>query len=102
MSDRRNMPPADELGYIRDEIKRLKAREAELRAEILETGEATGTTYTVEIKTQERRSFDRTRLPQEIQDDPAFWKVSTTQVVKTVPVADSLPRESLIDDEDFG
>ncbi|MEM7743733.1 MAG: hypothetical protein AAF409_08490 [Pseudomonadota bacterium] len=97
MTTRRNMSPADELGHIRAEIKRLKDREAELRAEILETGDATGTDYTVEIKEQTRRSFDRTRLPQDIQDDPAYWKLSTSYVVKTVPADAS---NSLIDDDD--
>lgn len=98
MTDRRNMTPADELGHIRAEIKRLKAREAELRTEILETGDASGTDYTVEIKEQQRRTFDRTALPQDIQDDPAYWKVSTAYIVRTVPAASAT--SSLIDDED--
>lgn len=101
MTDRRNMSPADELGHIRDEIKRLKTREAELRQELLATGDASGTDYTVEIKRQERRTFDRTRLPQDIQDDPAYWKVSVSEIVKTVPLTASTPTQSLIDDEDF-
>ncbi len=101
MTDRRNITPADELGHLRAEMKRLKAREAELRQEILETGDATGADYTVEIKTQERRTFDRTRLPQDIQDDPAYWKTSTTQVVKSVPLREATPAQSLIDEDDF-
>lgn len=98
----RNMTPADELGYIRAEIRRLKAREAELRAEILETGDASGTEYTIEIRTQERRTFDRSRLPQDIQDDPAYWKLSTSQIVKSVPVGNAALAAaiSLIDDQD--
>ena len=101
MTEHRNMTPADELGHIRDEIRRLKAREAELRQEILATGDASGSDYTVEIKEQTRRNFDRTRLPQDIQDDPAYWKVSTTQVVKTVPLGDAAPMPNLIDDGDI-
>lgn len=97
MRERRNMTPADELGHIREEIRKLKAREAELRAEILETGDASGTDFTIEIRTQERRTFDRTRLPQHVQDDPAFWKTTTSQVVKTVPVDAA---DALIDDDD--
>ncbi|MEM0989350.1 MAG: hypothetical protein AAGK00_10750 [Pseudomonadota bacterium] len=94
----RNIPPADELGHIREEIRRLKAREAELRQQILETGDASGTDYTVEIREQTRRTFDRTALPQPIQDDPAYWKISTTRLVKTVPLT---PAEPLIDDGDI-
>lgn len=102
MSHPRNMTPADELGHIRDELKRLKARETELRAEILETGDASGAEYTVEIKTQERRVLDRDKLPQEILDDPYYYKTSTSQIVRTVPLETAARRaaSSLIDDED--
>ncbi|MEM6621861.1 MAG: hypothetical protein AAF674_06495 [Pseudomonadota bacterium] len=98
MTTRRNMSPADELGHIRDEIRRLKAREAELREQILETGDASGTDYAVEIREQTRRTFDRSALPQAIQDDPAYWKVTTTRLVKTVRLT---PAEPLIDEGDI-
>ena len=103
MTDRRNMTLADELGMLREEMKRLKARENELRAEILETGDASGSVYTVTIKTQERRTLDKDKLPKEILEDPYYYKVSTSQTVRTVPVetAERRAAESLIDEDDF-
>ena len=97
------MTPADELGLLREEMRRLKAREAELRTEILETGDASGTEYTVTIKTQERRVLDKDKLPKEILDDPYYYKISTSQTVRTVPIetAERRRAESLIDEDDF-
>ena len=100
MTYRPNMTPADELGHIREELKRLRARETELRAEILETGDASGIAYTIEIKTQERRTLDKDKLPREILDDPYYYKTSTSQIVRTVPVERFRPAESLIDEDD--
>ena len=102
MTYRPNMTPADELGHIREELKRLKAREAELRTELLETGDASGTDYTIEIKTQERRTLDKDKLPREILDDPYYYKTSTSQILRTIPVetAERRAADSLIDDED--
>ncbi|MEM6906034.1 MAG: hypothetical protein AAF568_09085 [Pseudomonadota bacterium] len=103
MTDRRNLSPADELGLLRDEIRRLKAREAELReALISEPAARRGADFRVEVKEQTRRTFDRTLLPPEITDDPRFWKTSVSQVVKVVSLAEAAeaPSGSLIDDED--
>lgn len=102
MTLRTNMTPADELGHIREEMKRLKAREKELRTEILETGDASGTDYTIEIREQERRTLDREKLPTEILEDPYYYKTSISQIVRTVPVetAERRAAESLIDDDD--
>jgi hypothetical protein len=91
--DRRNMPPADELELVRAEIKRLRAREAELRAAMLEEGGAEpGQEWRVEIVEQRRRTLDRAALPREIGNDPRFWKERVARVVKTVSVrARSVP-----------
>ena len=91
--DRRNMPPADELELVRAEIKRLRAREAELRAAVLEEGGAEpGQDWRVEIVEQRRRTLDRTALPHEIGNDPRYWKERVARVVKTVSVrARSVP-----------
>lgn len=107
--DRRNIHPADELGVIRAEIKRLKARETALRQQAIEAGTvAPGAEYRVEIVEQRRRTFNKDALPDEILNDPAYWKESTTRIVKTVPL-DRDPRatsdagsygDPLIDDDD--
>ncbi len=104
MTDRRNISPADELGHLRDEIKRLKAREAELRAEMLVDDRVEpGETYRVEVVEQQRRVFDRSALPPEIADDPQYWKVSTSRIVRVKPVnpEPAAPVDPLIDDADF-
>lgn len=102
MTLRSNMSPADELGHIREELKRLKARETELRTEILETGDASGTDYTIQIREQERRTLDKDKLPPEILEDPYYYKTSVSQIVRTVPVDTPARRaaDSLIDDGD--
>jgi hypothetical protein len=85
--DRRNMPPADELELVRAEIKRLRAREAELRAAVLgEGGTEPGQDWRVEIVEQRRRTLDRAALPREIGSDPRYWKERVARVVKTVSV----------------
>ena len=102
MTHHPNMTPADELGHIREELKRLKARETQLRAELLQTGDASGTDFTIEIKTQERRTLDKDKLPPEILEDPYYYKVSTSQILRSVPVetAEGRAADSLVDDED--
>ena len=100
MTDRRNISPADELGHIRAELKRLKARETELKAEIAETGETSGTEFTVRIQEQTRRTLNRDALPPEILEDDRYWKISTTRIVRTVPVREE-PSAELIDDDDI-
>ena len=85
MPDRiRNMAPADELELVRAEIKRLKAREAALRDEVLAGATEAGQDWRVEIVEQRRRTFDRSALPPEIADDPRLWKERVSRVVKTV------------------
>lgn len=83
---RRNMPPADELELVRAEIKRLKAREAELRAAVLDESAEPGQDWRVEVVEQRRRTLDRMALPPEIAGDPRYWKESVSRVVKTVSV----------------
>jgi hypothetical protein len=84
--NRSNMPPADELELVRAEIKRLRAREAELRAAVLEDGAEPGQDWRVEVVEQRRRTLDRTSLPPEISGDPRYWKERVARVVKTVSV----------------
>ncbi|MEL7466958.1 MAG: hypothetical protein AAFN27_00800 [Pseudomonadota bacterium] len=100
MTDRRNISPADELGHIRAEMKRLKAREAELKDQITETGQTEGADFTVRVVEQTRRTLNREALPPEILEDDRYWKVSISRVVKTVQVESDTPTASLIDDDD--
>lgn len=82
--NRRNMPPADELELVRAEIKRLKAREAALRDEVLGGAAEAGQDWRVEVVEQRRRTLDRAALPPEIAGDPRYWKERVSRVVKTV------------------
>lgn len=103
MDDRRNISIADELGHLRAEIKALKAREAELRDQLVADGGAPqGQDYQVEVVEQTRRSFDRKALPPEIADDPRYWKTSTSHVVRVKSLKAERARieASLIDDDD--
>ena len=99
MTENRNITPADELGHIRAEMKRLKDREYELKQLIAETGQTGGTDFEVRIQKQTRRTLNRDALPPEILNDERYWKTSVTRVVRTVPVRDRAD-ESLIDYED--
>lgn len=84
---RSNMAPADELELVRAELKRLRAREAALRAQVLENGGAEpGQDWRVEVVEQRRRTLDRAALPAEVAEDPRFWKETVSRVVKTVSV----------------
>lgn len=83
---RPNMAPADELELIRAELKRLRAREAALREQVLADGAEAGEDWRVEVVEQRRRTLDRAALPPEIAGDPRYWKESVTRVVKTVSV----------------
>ncbi len=89
-----NMAPADELELVRGELKRLRAREAALREQVLADGGAeAGEDWRVEVVEQRRRTLDRAALPAEIADDPRYWKETTTRVVKTVSVRARAPGE---------
>ncbi|MEM0922058.1 MAG: hypothetical protein AAGI13_03380 [Pseudomonadota bacterium] len=102
MSDRRNLLPADELGLLRAEIKRLKARETELRDQFREMGRVSpGAEYTVEVVEQRRRVFDRSLLPADILEDPRYWKEIVTQIVKVRLRDQESASEALIDDDDL-
>ena len=59
MSDRPNIPVPDELAAVRDEIKRLGTREAQLKEILLTDSSArTGAAYIAEIRTTQRMDTD--------------------------------------------
>lgn len=63
----RNMPPADELAWTREEIKRLKTREEELRKHLIEReDDRFGDSVVVTVADQERKRFDRKAAEQEL------------------------------------
>jgi len=58
-----NLGPADELGLLRDEMKRLEAREKELRAVLLNEPEARhGKRYVVTVLQSKRTRLDTETL----------------------------------------
>jgi hypothetical protein len=62
-----NRHPADELGDVRSEIRRLEDREEELRAYLLEhPDDRKGTDYEASIGTQQRKRIDLRALADEI------------------------------------
>ena len=77
---------ADALGAVRAEIRALKARETELRAALIAArpnGPVTGRHFEVQIRTKERRVFDRDALPKAILGDHRFWMTKASQTVVT-------------------
>ena len=102
---RRNRAPADELAEIRAEIKALKARETALRTTILESGSPdvlTGAEHEVVVREQRSRILDKSLLPEDIRENPAFYRERVTWIVTVRPKAGSrtTPEESPIDDDD--
>jgi hypothetical protein len=62
-----NRHPADRLAYVRSEIKRLEAEEAQLRAYLLEhPADRTGEEHIAIIGSQSRRRVDLRGLADEI------------------------------------
>ncbi len=77
---------ADALGDVRAEIRVLKAREAHLRAALLDArpnGPVAGRHYEVHIRETERKVFDRDALPKAILGDHRFWMIRRSQTVVT-------------------
>ncbi|EEW26545.1 hypothetical protein [Rhodobacter ferrooxidans] len=83
------LSPADELAEIRAEISRLKAREAVLRTIFLNSPDEAliGRWSRIEVGTTRARVFDAKLLPQEIRDDPRYWRERVTQTVFCRPLA---------------
>lgn len=88
MPERRNMSPADEMGLIRLQLKDLKAREQKLRRDFLKLRSAQyGDEWKVEVVPQRRRTFVRDALPDDIVNDPRYWRETISYIVKTYRVA---------------
>lgn len=79
--------PAEELFELRARIRALKAREAELRAFFLNAArpaDRRGLAHEVTVVRQRRRVFVRERLPREVLNDPVYWELRHSSVVKLI------------------
>jgi hypothetical protein len=75
----RNMHPADELAYVRRDIKRLQEREAQLRQGILNgVLPRRGAEVEIEVKPVRRRVFLRDNLPPDILNNDSYWRTEVT------------------------
>ena len=85
----RNLHPADELALIREDMRRLKARETFLRNGFLRDSlHRRGTDAVVEVKTLRSRVLLRDKLPDTIVDDPQFWEERRLQQVRVRSLSD--------------
>jgi DNA-directed RNA polymerase subunit H (RpoH/RPB5) len=78
----RNLPPADELAQIRDDMRRLKIREAVLRRIVLDDpAMREGIDARVVVRVQKRLMLDPAQLPDFIRNDRRYWAMAETHVV---------------------
>ena len=93
-----NLYPADELAYLRAEIKRLEAREKELRSGFL-AGKLplVGYESRIEVRQSKRKVFLRDKLDPKILNDPKLWeeRLGLTVVVVSPASTVAYPRSTL-------
>lgn len=78
--------PADELADIRNDLKRLKTREAFLLNGIVNDRlPRFGKDVVAQVKPFEKRIFLREKLPDHILQDTAFWRVESVRDVQFEP-----------------
>jgi hypothetical protein len=83
----RNQLPADELGHIRDEIRALRLREAQLRqcfTDDCDDGRFEGCDYDVVVQLHKRRVLNKSRLPAAILNNPRYFEEKSSPVVSVV------------------
>ncbi|WP_432448052.1 hypothetical protein [Aliiroseovarius marinus] len=91
--------PADELAHIRAELRRLHAREDELKRHYREDAsdaDLTGATFEVSVMRHAKRVFDPSLLPQAILSNPRFYRAQATTLVTTTPKAPKIPFQALL------
>ncbi|WP_456389298.1 hypothetical protein [Profundibacter sp.] len=84
----RNQLPADELAHVRGEIRNLRAREVELRkcfTEECDSGLFEGCDFDVEVRMQKRCVLNKNRLPAEILNDPQYFDIRYSPIVRVKP-----------------
>ena len=85
-----NMSPADELAQIREDIRVLRDREADLKIQFLaRRAPLDGQLHRIEIAEQERNVFLRERLPEDILSNPNYWDARTSKIVRVRPQPDA-------------
>lgn len=78
-----NRKPADELSWIREQIKDLKGREDYIRRMMLEGKmDHIGDDFEAFVQTQNRKTFDRKAAEEEFGDLSRFDKVSEFSLLK--------------------
>lgn len=84
-----NLPPADEILQIREQIKALKTREAELKALIV-SGEASkeGNFVRARLITRKSKRFDRQAAETELGDLTRFLVETEATILKLETIED--------------
>lgn len=83
-----HMNPADELAEVRAEIARLKLREAQLRARLIEMPPEArqGRWSRAEVLESRMRIFDARLLPPALRDDPRYWRERVSLTLRCLPI----------------
>lgn len=91
--------PADELAQVRRKIRDLRAREVALRkcfTEDVDDGVYEGCDYDVVVRLQKQCVLNKSRLPDEILNDPQYFDIRYAPNVRVVPRAEPrLPLDDL-------
>ena len=91
-----NIYPADELAQIRAQIRKLKAREATLRAGFLDGSLVQqGHTYHVRITQSRSRVLVPARLPEDIRFNDDYYRQRVSKTVRLVTASE--PEFSVIE-----
>lgn len=83
-----HLHPVKKLHLLREDLRRLRMREAELSRRLL-AGPARlrdGPRLRVEVTAQTRRVFNRAALPPEILHDDRYWRIGEEPVVHVLPL----------------
>lgn len=84
-SPSRNLHPADELYQVRKRIRDLRAREGDLRRDLLEGGDLVGREWQVVPTAQTSWRIDRHRLPGHILQNRSSLRCVRSTLLRIVP-----------------
>ena len=80
------MHPVDEYAQLKSEIKRLQTRANELRDGFLSGEVLQSNVFIIEVREQARRILLRDCLPDEILQDPQYWEIRRSPIVRVLRV----------------